>query len=140
MTERMLDAARLILRPDPKKKPGRFSARLETTGEIIIGSSRQPLVDGARELLARGFDPATPLTMRHEDSLHDSFRPLPIGTWAGWTYEEGERTALQRRPWRPFAAGTGPQKSGSEPGVAPGGHSPEIHSYGGPAQHHGGVA
>ena len=64
--------------------------------------------------LPRGFDPATPLTMRHEGSAHDSFQPLPIGKWAGWTYEEGERTTLRHALWMPFPAGAGTQKSTSE--------------------------
>ena len=51
-------------------------------------------MDGARELLARGFDPATPLTMRMEGKTYDSFQPLPIGKWAGWTYAERERDRL----------------------------------------------
>jgi hypothetical protein len=97
-----------------ESKPGRFSGRLESTGEVIVASSKQPLVDGARELLARGFDPGTPLTMRHQGSAHDSFQPLPIGRWAGWTYEEGERSTLRAALWMPFPAGAGTQKSASE--------------------------
>jgi hypothetical protein len=104
---------RLIVIP-LESKPGRFSGRLESTGEVIVGSTKQPLADGARELLARGFDPAAPFTMRHERSAHDSFQPLPIGRWAGWTYEEGERTTLRQAPWMPFPAGAGTQKSTSE--------------------------
>lgn len=104
---------RLIVTP-LESKPGRFWGRLESAGEVIVTNSKQPLVDGARELLAAGFAPATPLTMRHERSTHDSFQPLPIGTWAGWTYEEGERTTLRQAPWMPFPAGAGTQKSTSE--------------------------
>jgi hypothetical protein len=104
---------RLIVIP-LESKPGRFSGRLESTGEVIVTSSKQPLVDGARELMAAGFDPATPLTMRHERSTNDCFEPLPIGKWAGWTYEEGERTSLRQAPWMPFPAGAGTQKSASQ--------------------------
>jgi hypothetical protein len=70
---------RLIVRPvgDPQKA-GSFVAWLENTGDLVV-RSRQPLVDGARELLARGFDPAALLTMRHEGSTYDSFLPAPIG-------------------------------------------------------------
>jgi hypothetical protein len=109
---------RLIVIP-LENKPGRFSGRLESTGEVIVFNTKQPLADGARELLARGFDPATPLTMRHERSAHDSFQPLPIGRWAGWTYEEGERTTLRQTLWMPFAAGAGAQKSTSELSAVP---------------------
>jgi hypothetical protein len=104
---------RLIVIALPSK-PGRFSAHLESTGAPVVTNSKQPLVDGARELLAAGFDPGMLLTMRHERSAYDSFRPLPIGRWAGWAYEEGERTTLRQAHWMPFPARAGTQKSTSE--------------------------
>jgi len=117
---------RLIVTPEPvaglrSKQALRFSARLESSGEVVV-LSHQPLVDGARELLARGFDPATPLTMRVSGIPYDSFLPLPIGEWAKWTYSESEMRPLRRRPWeaRPENAAEMPvavpgegQKSGS---------------------------
>jgi hypothetical protein len=127
----MVDLVRLNVRPE---KPGRFTAYLEGTGEVIVQGSRQPLVDGARALLDLGFDPATPLTMRHAGKAYDSFRPVPIGRWAGWTYEESEKQPLRQIRWTPFPAGAGTQKSGSEAPVAPEGHETEIRSYDGPPQ------
>jgi hypothetical protein len=103
---------RLIVKDIPSK-PGRFCVHLESTGAPVVTGSKQSVVDGARELLARGFDPGILLTMRHEGSAHDSFQPLPIGRWAGWTYEEGERTTLRQAHWMPFPAGAGTQKSTS---------------------------
>jgi len=88
---------RLIVTP---QKPGKFTACLESTGEIIAAGTAQPLVDGARELLARGYDPSMPLAMRHQGSAHDSFRPAPISEWAIWTFEEGDR-GLRKRRWMP---------------------------------------
>jgi hypothetical protein len=102
--------------------PGRFTARLESTGELIVASTRQPLVDGARVLLAQGFDPDTPLTMRHQGSAHDSFQPLPIGQWAGWTYEESGTKPLRRVRWMPFPTAAGRQKAGVEAPAGTGGH------------------
>ena len=110
---------------DPQKV-GRFGACLESSRELIIRNSRQPLVDGARELLARGFDPATLLKMRHQGSLHDSFRPAPISEWARWTYKEGERDSLRRTLWMPFRADRGAQKSGLELAAGHGSHPAEI--------------
>jgi hypothetical protein len=104
---------RLIVIP-LESKPGRFAGSLESTGEVIVTSSKQPLVDGARELLAAGFDPATPLTMRHDGSSHDSFAPLPIGRWAKLTYEERDNGGLTRARWMPRATPEGAQKSISE--------------------------
>jgi hypothetical protein len=53
-----------------------------------ICTSHQPLLDGARELLRRGFDPATLLTMRHAGKTYDSFIPKPIAELAKWTAVE----------------------------------------------------
>jgi hypothetical protein len=123
-------AIRLVVAPE---SAGRFTARRESTGELIVASTRQPLVDGARELLSRGFDPATPLTMRHEGKAYDSFELLPIGKWAGWTYEERDRDGLRCVRWMPRALHAGGQKSGSEPSVAPEGWETENRFHGGPA-------
>ncbi len=95
---------------------GKFTASLD--GQPIVTGSRQPLADAARELVARGYDPVTALTMRHEGSAFDSFDPLPIGEWAKWTFEDGER-GLRKRLWMPFPGGAGGQKLGSEPSSAP---------------------
>jgi hypothetical protein len=111
---------KLIVTPeaDPQRA-GRFTARLEGTGDVIIGNSRQPLADGARELLARGFDPATPLTMRPEGKAYDSFRPMPIGHWGRVTYTEGENTPLRCARWMPRPAVGEWQKSGVEAPAVP---------------------
>jgi hypothetical protein len=103
---------RLIVIALPSK-PGRFSAHLESTGAPVVTSSKQPLADGARELLARGFNRSIPLTMRHDGSSHDSFAPLPIGKWAKLTYEERDNGGLTRARWMPRATPEEAQKSGS---------------------------
>jgi hypothetical protein len=123
-------AIRLIVASEADS-PGRFTARLES-GELLIAGSRQPLVDGARALLARGFDAGTPLTMRMEGKSYDSFAPRPIGQWAKWTYTEGENTPLRCARWMPRPAVGEGQKSGSEPSVAPEGRETENRFHGGP--------
>lgn len=51
------------------KRRNLFRASVEGFGEIIA-SSRQPLLDGCRELVKRGVEPATPITMRYsKDSI-----------------------------------------------------------------------
>jgi hypothetical protein len=119
---------RLIVTPEAAKKGGRFTGRLESTGEVIVTKTRQPLVDGARALLAQGFDPSTPLTMRHEGKAYDSFHPMPIGHWAKWTYKEREKGGMAVERWMPFAVPRSGQKSGSEPSVVPNPH-PEANSF-----------
>ena len=132
-----LETIRLVVAPSSAR---RFTARLESTGEVVVSGTRQPLVDGARELLARGFDPGTPLTMRHEGKHYDSFQPLPIGKWAGWTYEERDRGGLRCVIWRPQPSRVHPdptlrgQKSGSAPLGAPEARETENRFHGGPPQ------
>ena len=126
----MAEPLRLIVTPD--ERPGQFIARLEGSSEPIVQHTRQPLVDGARVLLARGFDPAIPLTMRHVGGTFDSFRPLPIGEWSRWTYKEPDQRPLQRTRWMPFSDIRSGQKSGSKPLVAPKVHSPANRFYGEP--------
>jgi len=110
---------RLIIEAD-QQRPGAFTAQLES-GEIIVTGTRQPLVDGARALLAGGFDPATPLTMRHAGKGYDSFKPEPIGKWARWTYKESDRDGLQKARWMAPELHQRAEKSGPEPlpGVQP---------------------
>jgi hypothetical protein len=93
---------RLIL--TPSKRPERYNARREDTGEFVI-RSHQPLYDGARELLKRGILSDTLLTIRHAGSGHDSFLPKPIEEWAKWTIWEGRRgSGLKRARWTPRTA------------------------------------
>ena len=122
---------RLVVAP---ASAGRFTARLEITGELLVTSTRQPLVDGARVLLDRGFDPATPLTMRHKGKAYDSFQPMPIGHWAKWTYKEREKGGMAVGRWMPFAVPRSGQKSSSEPSVAPEARETENRFHGGPLQ------
>ena len=96
---------RLVVEPEPSEnmrpeKAARFVTRLERTGELMT-ISHQPLVDGARRMLALGFEPETPLTMRHASKAFDSFTPMPIRYWAGWTYSESGSHPLRQRVWEP---------------------------------------
>jgi hypothetical protein len=87
---------RLIVRPHLERGGfhiDRFDAGLD--GELIV-TSRQPLLDGARRLLERGFDPEALLTMRMHDRPYDSFHPKPVREWAKWTIAERDRRGLQR--------------------------------------------
>jgi hypothetical protein len=134
MAKEPMTAIRLVASPEANpQKAGRFTARLESTGELLVANTRQPLVDGARVLLARGFDPGTPLTMRHAGSAHDSFQLMPIAEWAKWTYKEREKGGLAIDRWMPFAVPRSGQKSGSEPLAGPDGQEQENRFHGGPA-------
>jgi hypothetical protein len=70
----------IVLVTKPSGKAGRY---LGYVGDKLIVTSRQPFLDGARSLLARGYDPATPYNMRHANSVASSFVTTTIGHAAG---------------------------------------------------------
>jgi len=51
--------------------PGIFEGRLD--GDIVY-TSRAPFLDGARVLIARGFDPQAVVVMRHAGADHDALQ------------------------------------------------------------------
>jgi hypothetical protein len=77
-------------------------------GREVVTRSTQPLLDGARALLAEGIDPRTRIAMCHAGSDTDAVRST-VGIAAGLTIEEGERPPIFR-PWKPspHAAATPP--------------------------------
>jgi hypothetical protein len=92
---------RLILHSD---RHGSYSAVLEGSAERLV-KSRQPLYDGARELLKRGVPLQTLLTMRHAGSQIDSWVATPIAELAKWTIREGPSTPIRKRRWKAMQAG-----------------------------------
>jgi hypothetical protein len=77
----------------PSGRAGRF---LGYVGDEIIITSRQPFLDGARALLARGYDPATPYNMRHANSDVLSFVTTTIGHAAGLSVSDTRTPRLQK--------------------------------------------
>ena len=65
---------------------GKFEARCD--GQLLVASTRQPLLDGARALLAAGHHPDTVVVMRHAGSEVDALTAR-IGTAARFYVEEG---------------------------------------------------
>ena len=90
---------------DPAGKAGLFLGRV---GSEAIVRSRQPFLDGARVLLARGYDPATPYNMRRARSSTLSFVTTTLGRAAGLSVN-ADRTRFQK--FVPFA---GPIKEAAE--------------------------
>jgi hypothetical protein len=76
----------LIIRPNPRGY-GPYRVFL---GQTLLCTTRQPLYDGARELLRRGYEADTVLNMRHEGSAHPSFVPTTVGHAAKLTVVENE--------------------------------------------------
>jgi hypothetical protein len=86
---------RLLLRPHGRH--GQFAAYL---GCELICTSRQPLLDGARELARRGYDPTLALTTRHEGKGYDNFIPKLLAELADLTVDDDNRRFRKFRPWK----------------------------------------
>jgi hypothetical protein len=71
-----------------KASPGRFQARLESTNELLVGSSRQPFLDSARALIEMGHDPTMMLEMMHARGNVVALRAR-LGKAAKLSVEEG---------------------------------------------------
>ena len=87
----------IILVIKPSGRAGRF---LGYVGDELIVTSRQPFLDGARALLARGYDPATPYNMRHANSETLSFVTTTIVHAAGLSVSENRGARFQK--FEPF--------------------------------------
>jgi hypothetical protein len=105
-------ALRLIIRASSLtsgKHVDKFDAYLD--GQYIV-TSREPLFDGARELLRRGYDTNTLMTTRHDGKAFDSFEPAPIGTLVTLRVEESDKRGMSIRKWEPHPnAGSSPRQS-----------------------------
>jgi hypothetical protein len=65
---------------------------------VITRPTRQPLYDGARELLALGYSPRTVVRVRHAGGI--AMRGV-VGELAKWTIEERDRGGLRKVLWKP---------------------------------------
>ena len=91
----MDDIVRLNIKPHGRLSPARtirYEARLK--GELIC-TSHQPLFDGARILLAKGYKPDLRLTTRNHGNQYDNFEPVTIGYAAARTCDEFARSFVR---------------------------------------------
>jgi hypothetical protein len=65
-------------------------------GHELIVNSRQPVLDGARELLTLGYDPGMPYNMRLANSATFSFITTTIGHVAGLGVNDTRATRFQK--------------------------------------------
>jgi hypothetical protein len=76
--------ARRVPWPPLKERADRAGLRLrwdavrEETAEPLAAGTEFPLEDAARILTMRGLSGETRVTLRHEGSPHDSFKPMPL--------------------------------------------------------------
>jgi hypothetical protein len=93
-------AAVIVITIEPLDRRGRYQVHLG--GRLLLSSSRQPLLDGARELIRLGADPDALIVMRRAGSSTDCLRGR-IGTAAGLTVDESGSPRFKR--WKPFPSG-----------------------------------
>jgi hypothetical protein len=92
----------LILEP---AGPGKFRPLMD--GVAISRPTRQPLLDGARALLAQGYPAETIVTTRHAGSATIAMRST-VGEAARWTIKERDRGGLSKERWQPYDADSPP--------------------------------
>jgi hypothetical protein len=105
---------------DGEPVPAEFDARLEDAQQVLV-TSRQPLLDAARKLIALGYHPATVLFMRHDDADHASLRAT-IRVAAALTVDEEKSRGPRLKRWKPFpsgAAGAKTPRNGNTPSANP---------------------
>lgn len=89
--------------------PGHFAAKLASTGDVLIVSSRMPFLDAARRLLELGHAADTVLVMQHGEA--ESLRAT-IGNAAALTVKETENGPA-------FRLYDGPRRLSAAPPIAP---------------------
>jgi len=95
------DAVTIIVE-EKKPRHGRFVTML-ADGSVILPSSRQPLLDAARVLLALGCDPEQRLVMRHQGSSINAMSGK-IGELAKLAVRETITEGPHFVPYQPFDA------------------------------------
>ena len=80
---------------------GHFEAKLGN--RVIIRATRQPLLDGARALMALGVDATAAVIMRHVGSEADCIT-TKIDTAARLTVKDRKRGGLAFEQWSPFSS------------------------------------
>ena len=89
----------LIVIEETSQRRGKFSAHLGDDRKLL-SSSRQPLLDVARVLLAEGIPPDPRIAMQHKGSATIAMTST-VGVAAKLTVEE-ESDGPRFRKWRPF--------------------------------------
>jgi hypothetical protein len=106
--DRLLEGsvATIVIVVAPCEGGSGFSAHLESSGQLLVRSSRQPFLDAARELIAQGHDPSLTLIMRHHGSDVPALR-ASIGGASRLTVDEDRTRAPRIKRWKPFYVGAG---------------------------------
>jgi hypothetical protein len=91
------------------KRSGRYKAML-ADGTVLLKSSRQPFLDGARALLAQGIDPETVLVMARRGTGSESLRAR-VGDAAKLAVREDDRVGPRFVKWKPYPQSPADEKN-----------------------------
>ena len=83
--------------PHGERPPGLYDAYLGT--RLLAARTRQPFLDGARALVALGFDPGTTVVLKHIGSDTECLRAR-LGVAARLTVKERDRGRVTFEPWQ----------------------------------------
>jgi hypothetical protein len=97
--------AQIVITVSPDKRPGRYRAYVEAEQEPLC-VSRQPFLDGARKLLAKGHHPLAMLVMRWAGATDWALRG-PLAAAAKLTVDEHNGTYAK---WKPLSRSAVPPK------------------------------
>src|SRR5437588_392179 len=103
------DSIRLTVRPR-RDRPGVFDAHV---GDRLICSSRQPLLDAARVLLAQGIVPDSIIEMRHAGADHVALRAKVMAA-TRLRVREGDRDIARFARWSAFEGFDSPTRTGKD--------------------------
>ena len=108
----------IVITVTPDQRPGRYRTHIETEPKPL-SVSRQPFLDGARELLARGHDPKTMLVMRWVGAEDWAVRGS-LGLAAKLTVDEHNGVFAK---WKPYSRSAVPPRSANSTRTAPNGRA-----------------
>ena len=91
-------SSQIVITVTPDQRPGRYRAYIETETKPLC-VSRQPFLDGARKLIARGHDSETILAMRWAGAKNWALRSS-LGAAAKLTVDEHNGTFAK---WKPYS-------------------------------------
>jgi len=102
--------SQIVITVTPDTRPGRYRADVESERELLC-VSRQPFVDGARKLLAKGNNPETMLVMRWAGA-NDWALCGQLGGAAKLTVDEHNGVFAEWKPYSCSAVPLGNTNSG----------------------------
>ena len=104
----------IVITVTPDRRPGRCRAHIGTEPTLLC-VSRQPFLDGARKLIAKGHNSATILAMRWAGAKNWALRSA-LGAAAKLTVDEHNGTFAK---WKPYSRSAVPPKIAKSANAVP---------------------